>query len=48
MSHAWNFELKIYVKWLVKFRRRIVQKLKVSGIVDFRSFQIRDRHNEKI
>ena len=45
MSHAWNFELKIYVKWLVKFRRRIVQKLKVSEIIDFRSFQIRDRHN---
>ena len=45
MSHTWNFELKIYVKWLVKFRRRIVQKLKVYTIVDFRGFQIRDRHN---
>jgi hypothetical protein len=33
------------VKWLVKFRRRTVQKLKVSTIVDFRGFQIRDRHN---
>ena len=45
MSHTWNFELKISVKWLVKFRRRIVQKLKVSTIVNFRGFQIRDRHN---
>ena len=45
MSHTWNFELKIYVKWLIKFRRWIVQKMKVSTIVDFRGFKIRDRHN---
>ena len=33
MSHTRNFELKISVKWLVKFRRRIVQKLKVGDFL---------------